>query len=126
MAGCMRVCSTLHSSKAFFQKHSLPLIPFIPKLIIQVDDTWKLHILQVFLIVPTLAFTEVFKKCDPESSIKLVCLSAIEEMLSPLSSFIYISTCLPQTILSSNHKGGGLVVKACVVPRVLRSASQSC
>ncbi|KAJ9549970.1 hypothetical protein OSB04_022513, partial [Centaurea solstitialis] len=75
-----KVCSTLHSGKAFFQKHSLPLIPFIPKLIMQVDDTWKSHILQ--------AFTEVFKKCDPESSMKLVCLSAIEEMLFPRDSWL--------------------------------------
>ncbi|KAI3713299.1 hypothetical protein L1987_71874 [Smallanthus sonchifolius] len=63
----------VHSGRTSFQKHSLSLIPFIPKLIMQVDDTWKSHILQ--------AFTEVFKKCDPESSMKLVCLSAIEEML---------------------------------------------
>ncbi|CAH1415695.1 unnamed protein product [Lactuca virosa] len=67
-----KVCGT---GKAFFQKHSLPLIPFIPILMMQVDGSWKSHILQ--------AFTEVFKKCDPESSMKLVCLSAIEEMLFP-------------------------------------------
>lgn len=67
-----KVCGT---GKSFFQKHSLPLIPFIPKLMMQVDGTWKSHILQ--------AFTEVFNKCDPESSMKLVCLSAIEEMLFP-------------------------------------------
>nr|GEV77408.1 hypothetical protein [Tanacetum cinerariifolium] len=79
-----------HSGKAFFQKHSLPLIPFIPKLIMQVDDTWKLHILQ--------AFTEVFKKCDPESSMKLVCLSAIEEMLFPKDSW-----------LSTNMSDSGIV-----------------
>ncbi|CAI9274237.1 unnamed protein product [Lactuca saligna] len=71
-----KVCGT---GKAFFQKHSLPLIRFIPKLMMQVDDTWKSHILQ--------AFTEVFKKCDPESSMKLVCLSAIEEMLFPKNTW---------------------------------------
>ncbi|KAJ0559009.1 putative testis-expressed protein 10/pre-rRNA-processing protein Ipi1 [Helianthus annuus] len=63
----------LRFSVAFFQKHFLSLIPFIPKLVMQVDNAWKSHILQ--------AFTEVFKKCDPESSMKLVCLSAVEEML---------------------------------------------
>nr|GEV90177.1 pentatricopeptide repeat-containing protein At1g53600, mitochondrial [Tanacetum cinerariifolium] len=31
------------------------------------------------------AFTKVFKKCDPESLMKLVYLSAIEEMLFPVS-----------------------------------------
>lgn len=65
----------VHSGKPFFQKHSLPLIPFIPKLVMQLDHTWKSHILQ--------AFTEVFNKCDPESSMKLLCLSAIKEMLFP-------------------------------------------
>lgn len=79
-----KVCSTVHSGKAFFQKHSLPLVSFIPKLIMQVDDTWKSHILQ--------AFTEVFKKCDPESSMKLVCLSAIEEMLFPKDSWLSPNT----------------------------------
>ncbi|XP_076896542.1 uncharacterized protein LOC143549537 [Bidens hawaiensis] len=63
------------AGKAFFQKHSLSLVRFIPKLIIQVDNTWKSHILQ--------AFTEAFKKCEPESLMKLACLSAIEEMLFP-------------------------------------------
>ncbi|XP_024993388.1 uncharacterized protein LOC112527160 isoform X1 [Cynara cardunculus var. scolymus] len=79
-----KVCSTVLSGKAFFQKHSLPLIPFIPKLIMQVDDTWKSHILQ--------AFTEGFKKCDPESSMKLVCLSAVEEMLFPKDGWLSPST----------------------------------
>nr|GEY07920.1 pectin acetylesterase 8-like [Tanacetum cinerariifolium] len=32
-------------------------------------------------------FIEVFKKCDPESLMKSVCLSAIEETLFPVSSF---------------------------------------
>ncbi|XP_076951822.1 uncharacterized protein LOC143625362 [Bidens hawaiensis] len=63
----------VHSGRAFFQKHSLSLIPFIPKLVIQVDNAWKSHILQ--------AFTEVFKRCDTKSPMKLVCISAVEEML---------------------------------------------
>ncbi|XP_076941183.1 uncharacterized protein LOC143610653 [Bidens hawaiensis] len=63
------------AGKASFQKHSLSLVCFIPKLIIQVDNSWKSHILQ--------AFTEAFKKCEPGSLMKLACLSAIEEMLFP-------------------------------------------
>ncbi|KAL8200810.1 hypothetical protein R6Q57_012149 [Mikania cordata] len=74
----------VHSGKASSQRHSLSLIPFIPKLIMQVDNTWKLHILQ--------AFTEVFRKCDPESSMKLACLSAIEEMLFPKNCWISPNT----------------------------------
>ncbi|XP_071705422.1 uncharacterized protein [Rutidosis leptorrhynchoides] len=85
-----KVCGTLHSSKTFFQKHSLSLIPFIPKLILQVDDTWRSNILQ--------GFTEVFRKCDPDSSMKLVCLSAIEEMLFPKDSCLFSSTSDSETV----------------------------
>ncbi|MFS8032386.1 putative pre-rRNA-processing protein Ipi1 [Helianthus anomalus] len=76
-----------HSGKSSFQKHSLSLIPFIPKLIMQVDNTWKPHILQTF--------TEAFKKCDPESPMKLVCLSAIEEMLFPKNCSVSLNTSDP-------------------------------
>ncbi|KAL0346974.1 UNVERIFIED_CONTAM: Receptor protein kinase TMK1 [Sesamum calycinum] len=38
----------------------------------------------------TKAFTEVFKNCSPDSSMKLACLSAIEEMLAPERSWLYL------------------------------------
>ncbi|CAL5410752.1 unnamed protein product [Camellia sinensis] len=69
------ICSGTQSGKAFHEKHILSLIPFIPKLVFQVVGFWKSRILQ--------AFTETFKSCNLESSLKWACLSAIEEMLVP-------------------------------------------
>ncbi|KAI7990847.1 Testis-expressed protein 10 [Camellia lanceoleosa] len=69
------ICSGTESGKAFHEKHILSLIPFIPKLVLQVAGFWKSRILQ--------AFTETFKSCNLESSLKWVCLSAIEQMLVP-------------------------------------------
>ncbi|XP_028067977.1 uncharacterized protein LOC114270634 isoform X2 [Camellia sinensis] len=69
------ICSGTQSGKAFHEKHILSLIPFIPKLVFQVAGFWKSRILQ--------AFTETFKSCNLESSLKWACLSAIEEMLVP-------------------------------------------
>ncbi|KAI7991081.1 Testis-expressed protein 10 [Camellia lanceoleosa] len=72
---CPAICSGTESGKAFHEKHILSLIPFIPKLVLQVAGFWKSRILQ--------AFTETFKSCNLESSLKWVCLSAIEQMLVP-------------------------------------------
>ncbi|KAL7096477.1 hypothetical protein ACP275_10G081900 [Erythranthe tilingii] len=63
------------SGKVFQEKHLLPLIPYIPKLITQISGDWRSRILQ--------AFTEVFRNSSPESPMKLACLSVIEEMLAP-------------------------------------------
>ncbi|XP_060196534.1 uncharacterized protein LOC132625915 isoform X2 [Lycium barbarum] len=63
------------AGKVHHEKHLIPLVAFIPKLIMQVSVAWKSRILQ--------AFTTVFQKCSPESPMKLACLSAVEEMLLP-------------------------------------------
>ncbi|XP_073066794.1 uncharacterized protein [Primulina eburnea] len=55
-------------------KHLLELIPYIPKLTKRISGEWRSRILQ--------AFTAFFRNCNPESSMKLACLSAIEEMLA--------------------------------------------
>ncbi|PIM98635.1 hypothetical protein CDL12_28882 [Handroanthus impetiginosus] len=65
----------IQSGKVFHEKHLLPLVPYIPKLTLQISGEWRSRVLQ--------AFTEVFKNCNPESSMKLACLSAMEEMLAP-------------------------------------------
>ncbi|KAL0282038.1 UNVERIFIED_CONTAM: hypothetical protein Sradi_7274300 [Sesamum radiatum] len=48
----------------------------------KISGDWRSRILQ--------AFTEVFKNCSPDSSMKLACLSAIEEMLAPERSWLYL------------------------------------
>eukprot|EP00268_Persea_americana_P064657 TRINITY_DN8539_c0_g1_i1.p1 TRINITY_DN8539_c0_g1~~TRINITY_DN8539_c0_g1_i1.p1 ORF type:complete len:884 (-),score=132.86 TRINITY_DN8539_c0_g1_i1:635-3286(-) len=57
------------------EEHIVALLPFIPRLILQVPTDWKLRLLE--------AFTIAFKGSRPESTLKLACLSAIEEMLIP-------------------------------------------
>lgn len=60
------------SDKAFYDKHLPSLIPFIPYLVSTVDDQ-EHHLLK--------AFTSAFGNCSPESSMKMACLEAVEEML---------------------------------------------
>lgn len=76
------VCSGTQSGKALHEKHVLSLIPFIPKLILQVAGYWKSRTLQ--------AFTNIFRSCNLESSLKWACLSAIEEMLVPKQGLKYL------------------------------------
>uniref|UniRef100_A0A7C9EBQ9 Uncharacterized protein n=1 Tax=Opuntia streptacantha TaxID=393608 RepID=A0A7C9EBQ9_OPUST len=58
---------------AFYEKHLLPLVPFIPRLVSSVDWSWKHPLLQAF----TLAFSHSY----PDSAMKMACLKAVEEML---------------------------------------------
>ncbi|PSS30415.1 Testis-expressed sequence 10 protein [Actinidia chinensis var. chinensis] len=76
------ICSGRPSGKAFYEKQILSLIPFTPKLLWQVSGYWKSRILQ--------AFTNIFRSCNLESSLKWACLSAIEEMLVPRQGLMYL------------------------------------
>ncbi|KAL4340356.1 hypothetical protein GQ457_08G017540 [Hibiscus cannabinus] len=69
------ICSSTRSGKATWEKHIPLLLPFIPKLASEVETGWQSRILE--------SFTWTFKDCNPESSLKLACLSMIEEMLIP-------------------------------------------
>ncbi|KAH1030262.1 hypothetical protein J1N35_046091 [Gossypium stocksii] len=69
------ICSSTRSGKAAWEKHVSSLLPFIPKLASEVETRWQSRILE--------SFTQTFKGCNPESSLKLACLSMIEEMLIP-------------------------------------------
>ncbi|CAK7342019.1 unnamed protein product [Dovyalis caffra] len=66
-------CSNMRSGKAVREKQITSLIPFIPRLVSRVIGNWKPRLLQ--------AFTKAFQDCSPESSVKLACLAAIEEMI---------------------------------------------
>ncbi|KAI8562907.1 hypothetical protein RHMOL_Rhmol03G0071900 [Rhododendron molle] len=76
------VCSGTQIGKVLHEKHILSLIPFIPKLVLQVPGYWKSCTLQ--------AFTKIFRSCNLESSVKWACLSAIEEMLFPRQGLKYL------------------------------------
>ncbi|GFY97960.1 ARM repeat superfamily protein [Actinidia rufa] len=77
-----KICSGRPSGKAFYEKQILSLIPFTPNLVWQVSGYWKSRILQ--------AFTNIFRSCNLESSLKWACLSAIEEMLVPRQGLMYL------------------------------------
>lgn len=47
----MQVCSGTQIGKVLHEKHILSLIPFIPKLVLQVPGYWKSRTLQVWLIL---------------------------------------------------------------------------
>ncbi|XP_049371203.1 uncharacterized protein LOC125836149 isoform X1 [Solanum verrucosum] len=72
------------AGKVHHEKHLISLVAFIPKLIMQVSAAWKSRILQ--------AFTTVFENCSPESSMKLACLSVVEEMLLPEQNCLYLDS----------------------------------
>ncbi|XP_058205322.1 uncharacterized protein LOC131319180 isoform X2 [Rhododendron vialii] len=76
------VCSGTQIGKVLHEKHILSLIPFIPKLVLQVPGYWKSCTLQ--------AFTKIFRSCNLESSVKWACLSAIEELLFPRQGLKYL------------------------------------
>ncbi|XP_057778332.1 uncharacterized protein LOC130997076 isoform X2 [Salvia miltiorrhiza] len=76
------LATKMQLGKVVHEKDLLPLIPYIPKLVMQISGSWRSRILQ--------AFTEVFKNSSPESSMKLACIVAIEEMLAPERSSLYL------------------------------------
>ncbi|XP_058107248.1 uncharacterized protein LOC131250885 isoform X2 [Magnolia sinica] len=57
------------------EKHSVSILPFVPRLVSQAPGHWKYRLVE--------AFTKAFIGCKPESTLNLACLSAIEEMLLP-------------------------------------------
>lgn len=74
--------SGTRSGSSLRQKHILSLLPFIPKLISQVDSNWKFRLLQ--------AFTKAFMDCNPESSTKLACLSTIKDIVITGHDMLYL------------------------------------
>ncbi|XP_021822389.1 uncharacterized protein LOC110763822 isoform X1 [Prunus avium] len=72
------------------KKHLISLLPFVPKLVSQVPDDWKSRLLQ--------AFTEAFKDCNHKSTLKLACLSIMEEMLVPRQDVLYLDPSVPEIL----------------------------
>ncbi|KAH9626735.1 hypothetical protein KSS87_022049 [Heliosperma pusillum] len=71
----------LSNNKALNEKHLVPLGPFIPSLIATVDSYQKHALLQ--------AFTTAFKNSNADSSMKMACLKALEEMLASEEEILY-------------------------------------
>ncbi|KAK1389700.1 testis-expressed protein 10-like [Heracleum sosnowskyi] len=85
-----KICGSLQVGKVFHEKHSVSLVAYIPKLLKQVSGSWRSRILQ--------GFTNVFKSCKPESSLKMVCISAIEEFLDSENVCLYLETSDPEIL----------------------------
>lgn len=73
-----------HSGKPTHEKHMLSLVTYVPKLLMQASQDWRYSILQ--------AFTALFKTCNSESSMKLACLSVMQEMLDPEKDYLSLLT----------------------------------
>lgn len=85
-----KIFSGTRSGKAVREKHLLSLLPFFPKLVSQVPSNWRSRLLQ--------AFTKTFRDCHPESSLKLACLSTIEDMLIPKEDRLYLDSSDPEIL----------------------------
>ncbi|KAH9626733.1 hypothetical protein KSS87_022047 [Heliosperma pusillum] len=71
----------LSNNKTLNEKHLVPLVPFIPSLIATIDSYQKHALLQ--------AFTTAFKNSYADSSMKMACLKALEEMLASEEEILY-------------------------------------
>ncbi|XP_019425729.1 PREDICTED: uncharacterized protein LOC109334416 isoform X2 [Lupinus angustifolius] len=84
-----KACRVEQSGKAVWEKHLVQLLPFIPKFISRGESFWISRLLQ--------AFTETYRESKPGSLLKLACLSAIEDMLSPIQSMLSLDTTTPES-----------------------------
>lgn len=85
-----KICSDTRSGKGIWEKHLVSLFPFFPKLFSQVGSNWRSRLLQ--------AFTNIFMDCHPESSLKLACLSTIEDMLIPKDEKLGLDSSDPEIL----------------------------
>ncbi|XP_057973862.1 uncharacterized protein LOC131161857 isoform X2 [Malania oleifera] len=77
-----KITSAKQSGRPRHEKQVLSLLSFLPKLLSRVQSDWRPRLLQ--------AFTKAFMDCKPESSLKLACLSTIEEMLLPGEGMLFL------------------------------------
>ncbi|KAL2318607.1 hypothetical protein Fmac_032483 [Flemingia macrophylla] len=85
-----KFCRAAWSGKAAWEEHLVQLLSFIPKYISRGPSYWKSRLLQ--------AFTHSFKESMPGSLLNMACLSAIEEMLTPIQSILSMETSNPENL----------------------------
>ncbi|XP_059463584.1 uncharacterized protein LOC132192307 isoform X2 [Corylus avellana] len=85
-----KICNGTRFGKGVWEKHLLSLLPFFPKLFSQVESNWRSRLLQ--------AFTKTFRNCHLESSLKLACLSTIEDMLIPKEERLCLDSSDPEIL----------------------------
>ncbi|RDX92488.1 Testis-expressed protein 10, partial [Mucuna pruriens] len=79
-----KFCRAGQSGKAVWEEHLVQLLSFIPKFVSRGASYWTSRLLQ--------AFTQTFRESKPGSLVKLACLSAIEDMLTPIQSMLSMET----------------------------------
>ncbi|KAK7339876.1 hypothetical protein VNO77_20562 [Canavalia gladiata] len=85
-----KFCRAAESGKAVWEKHLVELLSFIPKFVSFGESHWTSRLLQ--------AFTQTFRESKPGSLLKLACLSAIEDMLTPIQSVLSQETRNPENL----------------------------
>ncbi|XP_020218662.1 uncharacterized protein LOC109801907 isoform X2 [Cajanus cajan] len=85
-----KLCRAARSGKAVWEEHLVHLLSFIPKFVSRGASYWTSRLLQ--------AFTQTFKESMPGSLLKLACLSAIEDMLTPIQSMLSMETSNPENL----------------------------
>ncbi|XP_012574851.1 uncharacterized protein [Cicer arietinum] len=78
------------SGKAVWEKHLVQLLPFIPKFLSRGASYWMSRLLW--------AFTHTFRESKPGSLLKSACLSAMEDMLTPIQSMLSMGTDNPGNV----------------------------
>ncbi|XP_020970370.1 uncharacterized protein LOC107621326 [Arachis ipaensis] len=85
-----QVCEGARSDNAVSEKRLIQLLPFIPKFVSRGASYWTTRLLQ--------AFTYIFRESKPGSLLKLACLSAIEDMLTPIQAMLSLETSNPENL----------------------------
>ncbi|XP_027349391.1 uncharacterized protein LOC113860993 isoform X2 [Abrus precatorius] len=89
-----KFCRAAQSGKAIWEKHLVQLLSFIPKFVSHGASYGISRLLQ--------AFTQTFRESKPGSLLKLACLSAIEDMLTPIQSMLSLETSNPENLELQN------------------------
>ncbi|KAI4300557.1 hypothetical protein L6164_033924 [Bauhinia variegata] len=85
-----KICRPAQSGNAALEKYLVQLLPFIPKLVSHVAGYWKYHLLQ--------AFTQTLRESKPGSSLKMACLSSIEDMLTHIQAKLGLDASNPENL----------------------------
>ncbi|MED6152761.1 hypothetical protein PIB30_095085, partial [Stylosanthes scabra] len=85
-----KVCNDAQSDNAVSEKCLIQLLPFIPKFVSRGASYWTTRLLQ--------AFTYIFRESKPGSLLKLACLSAIEDMLTPIQAILSLEKSFPENL----------------------------
>lgn len=121
----VQVCNTAQSAKPVWERHLIQLLLFIPKIVSHGASYWTSRLLRVrhmilrilnndclvleaidwIILFTSLmqAFTRTFRESKPGSLLKLACISAIEDMLTPVSLASLLSRIITlSSILTDN------------------------